>query len=93
MRTISYSVYDEGIKHLDEAQSAKASAEFWADIYSPFFEEHAGENAELLKALGSVREGARHLEKALIGLLAVYERKEMADYPENWEFADRRRSA
>ena len=51
------------------------------------------ENPEAYAALERVQETARELERAYMEYLAVYERQEMAEYPDSWEFADSRRTA
>lgn len=91
-RAISYSVYKEGLDEIDEARTIKQSARFWADRYSPDWGDE-GQHPEMYAALQRVASTARELEKALHDMLAMYERQEMAEYPEDWEFASARRSA
>lgn len=87
MANLSYSIYSEGLDELHEVVSTKKAARFWADMYSPSWHN----NQEAFAALELVANTARELEKALRSMLAVYERQEMADNPEDWEFADKRR--
>lgn len=92
---LSWSNYDIGYSSLETVRCIKDSAHFFMGMFDPSFGDIPdwNENPEAYAAYSEIKVTARELEKALMNLLAVYECQEMADYPEDWEFADRRRSA
>ena len=94
-RHLSWTVYREGTSDLDLVRSIKDSARFSMGVIDPSLGDIPdwNENPEAFAAYQEISVAARGLERALMNLLAVYERQEMSESPEDWEFASSRRSA
>lgn len=92
---IAHSDYSHGFRTLEAIRSIKENARWDMGMCDPSLGEIPdwNGNPEAYAALERVQETARELEKAYREYLAVYERQELTEYPEDWEFASARRSA
>lgn len=92
---LKHDVYAYGEEELNTIRDFKDSARWEMGKINPSFGDipEWNENPEAYAAYEGIAKAARELEKAYIGLLAVYERQELSDSPEMWEYASSRRSA
>lgn len=92
---LHHDLYAYGSRELDTIRYFKESARWDMGRIDPSLGDipEWNENPEAYDALAVVASAARELEKAYMSLLAVYERQELSDSPETWEYADSRRSA
>lgn len=92
---LNHDLYAYGDRELDTIRYFKETARWEMGRIDPSLGDipEWNENPKAYSAYEGIAKAARELEKAYIGLLAVYERQELSEDPESWEFASSRRSA